>query len=195
VFYTTVSGEVEMMRVLARTTSGLAMLSVAVLLNAGGCNKTDSGKGKDAAVVPANKAADKGKAVADGAKKDNHVEKGPHGGPLAEWGEEKYHAEFTVDHGKKTATVYILDGEAKKASPIAAESITLSLSNVKPPVQVTLKAAPQSDDPKGQASRFTGTHEQFAKEMEFEGEISGKVGTVPYAGTFKEKDHDDHKKK
>ncbi|MBX9681449.1 MAG: hypothetical protein K2X38_22060 [Gemmataceae bacterium] len=187
-----------MMRVLAWTTNGLAMLSVAALLGAGGCNKSDSGKGKDAA-APANKAADQGKAPADGAKdgakKDAHVEKGPHGGSLAEWGEEKYHAEFTVDHGKKTATVYILDGEAKKATPIAAESITLSLSNVKPPVQVTLKAAPQADDPKGQASRFTGTHDQLAKEMEFEGEISGKVGDTPYAGKFKEKDHDDHKKK
>src|SRR5437660_616216 len=78
-----------------------------------------------------------------------HPSKGPHGGVLAEWGEENYHAEFTVDHAKKQATVYILDGSAKKAAPVAADSVTLTLSNVKPPVQITLKADPQEGDPKG----------------------------------------------
>ena len=129
------------------------------------------------------------------AKGHDHPEKGPHGGPLAEWGEEKYHAEVTFDHGKKQATVYILDGEAKKPAPVAAENVTLSLTNVKPPVQVTLKADPQEGDAKGQASRFTGTHDQLGKEMDFEGEVSGTVAGTPYAGTFKHKDDDhDHKK-
>jgi hypothetical protein len=117
-----------------------------------------------------------------------HPEAGPHGGALAEWGDEKYHAEFTVDHGKKEAVVYILDGSAKKAAPIAAEEAVVSLKNVKPPVQVKLKADPQEGDPKGQASRFRGTDEALAKEMNFEGEISATVAGTPYVGSFEEKE-------
>jgi len=124
-----------------------------------------------------------------------HPDAGPHGGALAEWGDERYHAEFTVDHGKKQATVYILDGSAKRAAPIDAETITLSLANVQPPVQVTLKADPQQADPKGKSSRFTGTHEQLGKEMEFKGELSGTVAGKPYAGTFEEKEHSHEGKK
>lgn len=133
-------------------------------------------------------AADKGRPDDHG-----HPEEGPHGGALAEWGEEEYHAEFTVDHGKKQATVYILDGSAKKAVPIQAETLSLIIKNVQPPAASTLKAEPQKDDPKGMASRFVGQHDALAKEMEFEGEISGKVGDKPYAGEFEEKAHEDHK--
>lgn len=125
----------------------------------------------------------------------DHPDHGPHGGALVEWGEEDYHPEFTVDHAKKQATVYILDRNAKKASPIATETITLTLTHRTPPVQVTLKADPQEGDPAGSASRFVGTHEELATEMEFKGEISGKVGDKPYAGTFAEKPHDHEPKK
>src|SRR5262245_34972790 len=89
-----------------------------------------------------------------------HPDKGPHGGALAEWGDENYHAEFTVDHAKKQATVYILDGSAANAAPVAANSLTLRLTNVKPAVEITLKADPEAGDPKGQCSRFSGTHEK-----------------------------------
>jgi hypothetical protein len=123
----------------------------------------------------------------------DHPEKGPHDGALAEWGDEEYHAEFTVDHAQKRATVYVLDGTGKKAVPIAAESITLTLTDATPPVQVTLKADPQKDDPKGQSSRFSGTHPLLGEEREFKGEISGKVGDKPYAGEFSEKGHAGHK--
>jgi hypothetical protein len=132
------------------------------------------------------------KRVGGPSKAHDHAEQGPHGGALAEWGEEKYHAEFTVDHPKKQATVYILDGTAKKPSPIPAETITLTLTNVKPTVQFTLKADPQEGDPKGSSSRFIGTHDQLGVEMEYEGEISGRVGDTPYVGAFEEKEH--HKK-
>jgi hypothetical protein len=116
----------------------------------------------------------------------DHPDKGPHGGPLIEWGEEQYHVEFTVDRAKKRATVYILDGNAKKAAPIAAESVTLTLS--KPPAgQITLKAEPQDGDPKGQSSRFSGTDEKLAAESELEGEISATVGGTPFSGDFKDR--------
>ena len=43
-------------------------------------------------------------------KKDHdHPDKGPHGGPLLEWGAEEYHVEYVFDRDKKQATVYILD--------------------------------------------------------------------------------------
>src|SRR5262245_37093806 len=97
-----------------------AALAAALALLSGCDGKTD-----------ANKKADAGK-KADAAKKaekdeHDHPDKGPHGGVLAEWGDEKYHAEFTVDHKAKKATVYILDGTARKAAPIPARSITLSI--------------------------------------------------------------------
>jgi hypothetical protein len=122
-----------------------------------------------------------------------HPHEGPHGGALAEWGEEEYHVEFTVDHGKKQATVYVLDGSGKKAAPIPVETLSLVIRNVQPPASVTLKADPQQDDPKGTSSRFVGQHDILAQEVEFKGEVSGKVGDKAYAGDFKEKSHKGHK--
>ena len=75
---------------------------------------------------------------------------GPHDGTLADWGGGKYHVEFTVDHDKQEATVYILGADEKTPSPIKAEEIQLSISD--PVMQVTLKAAPQVDDQIGRAS-------------------------------------------
>lgn len=121
-------------------------------------------------------------------KKEDHHDKGPHGGPIAEWGDEKYHVEITVDHGKKTATAYILDGSVKKASPIAAESIKVTFTSFKPAVQIVLKADPVKGDPKGSSSRFVGMHEKLAEKVKLKGQVSGKVGDLPYAGQFEEKD-------
>jgi hypothetical protein len=121
-------------------------------------------------------------------KKEEHPEIGPRGGPLAEWGDEKYHVEVTVDHGKKTATAYILDGSAKKASPIAAASIKVTLTSLKPTVQIILKADPEKGDPKGTSSRFVGMHDKLAEKGKLVGEVSGKVGDLPYVGKFEQKD-------
>jgi hypothetical protein len=128
-----------------------------------------------------------GTAGATKAGEEGHPEAGPHGGPLAEWGEEKYHAEFTVDRKAKRATVYVLDGTARKAAPIPAEEVTLTLTNVTPAVQVALKADPQAGDPRGQASRFSGTHEALGRDVPLRGEISGDVAGTPYVGAFDEK--------
>lgn len=172
-------------------TRGFACFAILVagLLVAPGCNKTPN---KEKPADPKKKEEATAKKD-DGKKKDDHAEKGPHGGPLAEWGEEKYHAEFTVDHDKKQATVYILDGSAKKASPIAAETISLTITSFNPSVKVTLKAAPDKDDPKGSSSRFVGMHDKLAEKVEYKGQISGTVDKTPYVGKFDEKD-DDHKK-
>jgi hypothetical protein len=169
---------------------GFAVVSLFLigLMVVPGCTQKPADKGKDSS-----QGKDKDKDKDKGKGGHAHADEGPHGGALAEWGDEKYHAEFTVDHEKKQATVYILDGSAKKASPIAVETIQLSITNVKPPVQITLKADAEKDDPKGSSSRFVGTHEKLGVEMEFKGEISAKIGDTPYSGTFEEKPHKDHK--
>src|SRR5262249_20598424 len=109
------------------------------------------------------------KGAAEARKGHEHPDKGPHGGPLAEWGEEEYHAEFTGERGKKQATVYILDDQIKRAKPIKAETITLTLTSVTPAVQIALKAEPQPKDPAGKSSRFVGSHDELAKEGPFKG--------------------------
>lgn len=164
---------------------GGAALALALLLS-GGCRR-DGGT--------AGKTADGG-----GSKKTPgghvHPHEGPHGGALAEWGAEEFHAEFIVDHDKKEATVYVLDEEVKKPVPIDAPTVTLTLTNVKPKVQIELKPDPQEGDPKGKASRFRGSHETLGTVMEFRGEISATFGGTPYTGTFREEPHKhEHKKK
>lgn len=127
-------------------------------------------------------------------KGHDHPTVGPHKGVLAEWGEEEYHVELVFDDKNKQATIYILDGTAKKAKPIAVTEVTLTLKQ-KPPVTVKLKSTPDKGDPEGQSSRFVAKHDAFAKHQDLEGTISAKIGTKPYSGDFKAKhDHKhDHK--
>ena len=54
---------------------------------------------------------------------------GPHDGTIADWGGGKYHVEFTVDHDKQEATVFLLGTDEKTPSPIAAEEIQLSIKS------------------------------------------------------------------
>lgn len=180
------------MKRIVRGFAGLALLAAVALVAAPGCRKEGD---KPPTTDSQRKGGDNKGSAEKGEGKEDHPEEGPHGGALAEWGDEEYHAEFKADHEKKQATVYILDGKAKKAVPIAAETVTLTLTNFKPPVQIALKADPQGGDPKGKASRFTGTHDKLGTETEFKGEISGKVGEKPYSGTFEEDEHEHKKKK
>ena len=109
---------------------------------------------------------------------------GPHDGVIADWGGGKYHVEFTVDHDKTQATVYVLGNDEKTATPIDAEEINLSI--VDPEMLVTLKASPQETDPAGKSSRYIGTHEKLGVVQEYEGTMTGVVGGTPYSGDFKE---------
>jgi hypothetical protein len=115
---------------------------------------------------------------------------GPHDGTLADWGGGKYHVEFTVDHDKQEATVFILGDDEKTPSPIKVEEIQLSISD--PAMQVTLKAAPQEGDPEDSTSRFVGNHESLGVVQEYAGTITGVVDGTPYAGDFKEEPHGAH---
>ncbi|MCC6420178.1 MAG: hypothetical protein IT429_18235 [Gemmataceae bacterium] len=158
---------------------GCATLAATLALAAGCTSRPEDGKGKDGQA-----ATDKGKV----APKHDHPTRGPHGGALAEWGEEKYHVEFTLDRARGQVAVYVLDGSAKKPAPVKAEgdTLTLTVTSLKPPLAMTLKADPQEGDPKGQASRFTGGDKQLVGQKGVEGEIGGKVGDTPYTGTFVE---------
>jgi hypothetical protein len=111
----------------------------------------------------------------------------PHGGTVVDWGGGAYHAEFTVDHDEKEATVYILGPDGKSSAPIKAESIRLIIND--PETEIELTARPQAGDPKGTSSRFVGTHETVGIVRNFAGIISGEVDGTPYVGEFKESSH------
>ena len=112
---------------------------------------------------------------------------GPHGGTIADWGGGKYHVEFTVDHGKKEATVYILGSDEKSPAPVKASHATLSINE--PAFEVELKAQPLEGEPDGASSRFVGTHDNLGIVREFAGTITGVVEGTPYTGDFKEEPH------
>lgn len=131
----------------------------------------------------------------DDHERDHSVEghahgEGPHGGTIADWGGGKYHVEFTVDHDKQTATVFILGTDEKTPAPIASETVELSI--LEPQFQVTLTPSPQENDPEGLASRFVGTDEKLGVVQEFAGTMTAVVDGTPYSGDFKEEAHGDH---
>src|SRR5262249_38288136 len=117
----------------------------ALMAFSSGCNQ-----GKDTKAKPEqNAGSQKGKV-----DKDDHSNgMGPHKGAVGHWGT-KYHIEFTVDHGTKEATVYILGSDEKSPAPIKAKNDELLLTIEQPSFQIPLKASPQKGDPEGKASRF-----------------------------------------
>ncbi|HEY8506653.1 MAG TPA: hypothetical protein VIL46_18870, partial [Gemmataceae bacterium] len=156
-----------------------AAVAAALLLGAAGCD-TGGGTGKKP----------------EAGKNDDHHDhptEGPHGGALAEWGEEEYHVEVTFDHDSNTVNAYVLGPDAKKPTPIEAEKLTLTLKS-ESPVTIDLTPKPEESDPPGMSSRFTGTHEALAKKHEFKGTVSGVVNGKPFAGDFAaDEDHHGHK--
>jgi hypothetical protein len=118
---------------------------------------------------------------------DHHHGDAPHGGTIADWGGGEYHVEFTVDHDRNEAVVYVLGSDAKSPAPIDADRLLLSID--KPSFQVELVAQPLEGEA-GMSSRFVGQHDSLGVVQEFAGTISGVVAGVPYAGDFAEQPHD-----
>lgn len=119
---------------------------------------------------------------------------GPHEGAVTDWGGGKYHVEFTVDHGKKEATVYILGSDEKSPAPIKTPTIHLTIND--PITELDLTAKPLEGEAAGMSSRFVGTHDTIGIVKEFAGTISGEIEGTPYTGDFKEEPHGagaDHK--
>ena len=155
-----------------RLTGGVLLLGAAILV---GCAKVGESPKKQS--TP--------KAGTDAAHEHG---KSPHGGTIIEFG--KHHAEFCVDHAKKEATVYILNGSLKKNVAISAKQLLLTIKS--PAFQADLVAAPQEGDAEGKSSRFIAIHENLGKEQEFEGTVSGEFDGKPYLGDFKEEAHEGH---
>ncbi len=153
---------------ITRRPFGLVVLS-AVIVVATGCPKPEKG----------------------GTTPKGHPTKGPHEGTLIEFGEEEYHGEFTVDHDKKEAVVYILDSSAAKAADLPAgkiKRVNLKITNSEPPIDLDLTHDPKRSDAKGIA--FAGLNIAFAKVMDFKGKVTMEIdGKPPYVGDFAEKDH------
>lgn len=115
---------------------------------------------------------------------------GPHKGPVVEWGEEEYHLEIVADAKAGTVVVYVYGNHEEldkgTAKAIDAKSLVLTIKGEKS-VTIKLDPMPAKGDPAGKASQFTGKHAVFSKGGKLEGSVSGKVGTKPYAGDFKQK--------
>ncbi len=123
----------------------------------------------------------------------------PHQGDLVALGDHQYHAEITWDEKNKTITVYVLDGEAAKAVPIAANQLVLTIGKDDDAKQHTLAAQPQDGDGKDKASRFQTTDKKlfdsFHDNKHTTGHIQLPIGkdTFPLSVTHDDHDHDhDH---
>jgi hypothetical protein len=166
--------------------SAAAIIAAAIL--AGGCTQAPAppqAKPK----TTASEADDHGHAHDN----DHHEHgAGPHGGTIADWGGGTYHVEFTVDHDKKEALVYLLGADMKTPAPVKTGDGTLLLTIREPSFQVELSALPLPGETDGKASCYGGTHEKLGVVREFAGTISGEVDGTPFAGDFAEEAHGDH---
>ena len=165
--------------------ASLATLSAVALI--AGCNPPPPAAAPAPTATPAPAPSEAPKHAAHGA--------GPHEGAVADWGGGTFHVEFTVDHDKQEATVYVLGGDEKTPTPVKAADGKLLLNIKEPSFQVDLVAMPLDGEAEGTASRFVGKHESLGKVREFAGTISGEVEGTPYIGDFKEEPHGDHEKK
>ena len=159
------------------------LTSCASLVGLAGCDQSGSQATNQPAPAPSAAVTDAGHGHPHG----GHGA-GPHDGAVADWGGGKYHVEFTVDHDKKEATVYVLGSDEK--TPVAVKADKLLLIIKQPAMQVELMPSPLEGETAG-ASRFVGTHENLGIVQEFAGTISGEVDGTPYAGEFAEEAHAD----
>jgi hypothetical protein len=111
------------------------------MFGSSGCVKVESG------------ASSGESALADG-HEHAHDHEGPHGGHIIELGSETHHAELTHDDESHRIGVYLLDGSAKAAAPIEADSVTINVTEDGKLTPYVLPAAPQPDDGEGKASYF-----------------------------------------
>lgn len=167
------------------------VLALAAIMGFVGCNNTTDSGTQSTSKPTSDHGHDHGHGAHDHSVEGHSHGVGPHDGTIADWGGGKYHVEFTVDHSKQQATVYVLGSDEKTPVPIDAKSIELSIKA--PELLVTLQASPQEGDPEGKSSRFIGTHEKLGVVQEYAGTMTGVVDGTPYSGDFTEEAHGDHK--
>jgi hypothetical protein len=162
--------------------AGLASLSLAL-----GCQ--DAATPEQSAAPAASAAAEHGHEHAEGEGEHAHGHgAGPHDGTLADWGGGKYHVEFTVDHDKQEATVYVLGSDEKSPAPIKADKVLLTIGD--PELMAELLPVPLEGETDGLSSRFVGKHEKLGIVQEYAGTMSAEIEGTPYTGDFKEEAHD-----
>jgi hypothetical protein len=110
-----------------------------------------------------------------------HPDKGPHGGPLIELGNEKYHAELLLDEKTQTVTIYLLDGTARKEVAIPAKFVRINIKKSGKGEQFQLRPAPQKQENAGKTARFALKDATLCDRLHAEGidarlvvEIDGK---------------------
>jgi hypothetical protein len=155
--------------------SVITIASIPLALALAGCNRDST---------PADGKGDGGAARESSAAGEHAHGSGPHGGVILEWGGGAYHLEFTVDHDAKRATVYVLGGDARTASPIKATELTLNLDE--PATEVSLAAEPEAGEEAGSSSRFARVHDALGTVREFSGSVTGVIDGTPYVGEFAE---------
>ena len=166
------------------------VLILAAVTGLVGCNSSSDTTADKAANAGSEHSHDHGVGTQDHSVQGHGHGVGPHEGTIADWGGGKFHVEFTVDHDRQEATVYILGSDEKTAIPIDAATIELAITD--PEIQVTLQALPQDGEPEGKSSRFVGTHEKLGVVQEYTGTMTGVVDGTPYSGDFIEEAHGNH---
>jgi hypothetical protein len=112
----------------------------------------------------ANSPGPAGPAAHDGAA-HAHPSSGPHGGSLIELGQEQYHGELVHDEASGTVTIYLLDGTASTAVPIAAQEIVINASHDGQGEQFKLAAQPQAGEDEGMSSRFVSADSELGEHL------------------------------
>lgn len=121
-----------------------------------------------------------------------HEEVGPHDGHLIELGAEEYHLELAHDDTDKTVTLYVLDGKAAKAVPIAEKELILNVVADGKPAQYKFPATPQKDEPAGQSSAFELKDGKLIDVLHAEGttaRVSLTINGKPYSGSLSHTHH------
>jgi hypothetical protein len=123
-----------------------------------------------------------------GMSKEHAHGQGPNGGVLFDLG--KYHAEFTVDHGKAEVTVLMIGDDEKTPVAVAAKELTVSIKETKTKegkvvAPMTFKLLPK-DEAGGKASKFVGTDPGIGNVADFAGTVLGEIDGKPSQGEFEE---------
>ena len=127
--------------------------------------------------------------------KHDHAEKGPHGGPLIELGDEEYHAELLLAEKEGVVTIHVLDSKAKSAVAIEAKEILINLKHGKKPVQFRLKASASEGDPEGKSSKFVLKNPELIEDLhhkETSAQLRLSIEGKSYSGKILLEDDHDH---
>ncbi|MDZ4686218.1 MAG: hypothetical protein SH850_14215 [Planctomycetaceae bacterium] len=125
-----------------------------------------------------------------------HPEKGPHGGPLLELGDEEYHIEVMLDEKTNVLTLYVLDAAAKAMVPTDAKEAVINLKHGGKPEQFKLPAVRLKTDPSGLASAFQLKDEELVHDLHHKGNdarLAVKIKGKSYTTKFELKHDHDHK--